>query len=88
MKTAISIPDKLFFSAEVIAKKLGIPRSQLFAKALEEFILNHSTEKITTKLNEVYEKESAKTKTKTKTESVGSRISVISLRKFLKDDSW
>ncbi|WP_000844759.1 ribbon-helix-helix domain-containing protein, partial [Leptospira interrogans] len=50
MKTAISIPDELFRAAEKIAKKLGIPRSQLFAKALEEFIQSHSKESVTEKL--------------------------------------
>ncbi|TGN17388.1 ChpI protein [Leptospira idonii] len=53
MKTAISIPDDLFILAEKTAKKLGIPRSQLFAKALEEFIQNHSKDYITARLNQV-----------------------------------
>ena len=51
MKTAISIPDELFVSAEKMAKKLGIPRSRLFTRAIEEFLENHSKEKITKKLN-------------------------------------
>jgi len=38
MKTAISIPDELFTLAEITAKKLGIPRSQLFTRPLVEFI--------------------------------------------------
>jgi hypothetical protein len=82
MKTAISIPDDLFFSAENTAKKLGIPRSQLFAKALEEFIQNHSKVKITDKLNEVY------TNSVNKYDSSISNVSVANLRKSLKNDSW
>ncbi len=82
MKTAISIPDELFLSAENTAKKLGIPRSQLFAKALEEFIQNHSKEKITEKLNEVYSNNG------NKIESTISNISVSNLRKSLQNDSW
>ena len=56
MKTTISIPDELFTLAEITAKKLGIPRSQLFARALEEFIENHSNQSITEKLNKVIHK--------------------------------
>ena len=44
MKTAVSIPDVLFDTAERTAQQLGIPRSQLFARALEEFIKNHQKE--------------------------------------------
>jgi len=54
MKTAVSIPDKIFRKAERIARKLGIPRSQVFARALEEFIGNYERKGITEKLNELY----------------------------------
>ncbi len=82
MKTAISIPDDLFYNAENTARELGIPRSQLFAKALEEFIQNHSKVKITEKLNEVY------TNSVNKNESSISNVSLLKLRKSLKNDSW
>ena len=49
MKTAISLPDTLYEDAEKTAKSMGIPRSQLFAKALEEFINHHKKESITEK---------------------------------------
>ncbi|EJO77698.1 ribbon-helix-helix domain-containing protein [Leptospira interrogans] len=82
MKTAISIPDELFKAAEKIAKKLGIPRSQLFAKALEEFIQSHSKESVTEKLNKIYSNKSKETKNNI------TDLSVESLRKSLKNDSW
>ena len=41
--------------AEKIAESMGIPRSQLFAKALEEFIKNHKKEAITDRLNALYD---------------------------------
>ncbi|RHX89537.1 ChpI protein [Leptospira yasudae] len=82
MKTAISIPDELFKTAEKTAKKLGIPRSQLFAKALEEFIKSHSKESITEKLNKVYSSKSKETKNNI------TDLSIESLRKSLKNDSW
>jgi metal-responsive CopG/Arc/MetJ family transcriptional regulator len=40
MKTAISLPDSLYKAAEKTAKAMAIPRSRLFAIALEEFLLS------------------------------------------------
>ena len=54
MKTAISIPDKIFKSADNIAHKMGISRSELYTKAIEEYIKDLSAEQITEKLNEIY----------------------------------
>ena len=54
MKTAISLPDSLFQSAERTAARLGIPRSQLVARALEEFIQHHQSDQVTERLNAVY----------------------------------
>jgi len=56
MKTAISLPDRLFYEAEKTAQSMGIPRSQLFARALAEFIDHHRKDNITERLNEVYSK--------------------------------
>lgn len=83
MKTAISIPDHLYKKAEKTAKAMGIPRSQLFAKALEEFINHHEKEKTTEKLNAIY--------TKTTTPSDFSHIATASLdsiRELTKNDAW
>lgn len=54
MKTAISIPDDIFEEAERTAKKLGVSRSELYAKAVRDFVERYRCEGITQKLNEVY----------------------------------
>lgn len=54
MKTAISIPDDLFRAAEAAAKRLGISRSRLYAKAVESYLKRHGAKGITEILNEVY----------------------------------
>ena len=54
MKTAISIPDPIFNEAEGLAHRLGMSRSQLYAKAVEEYTKLRNTENITEKLNELY----------------------------------
>lgn len=59
MKTAISIPDPLFQSAEALARQLGVSRSELYAKAVEAYISRYDEAAITDRLNEIYAKESA-----------------------------
>ena len=54
MKTAISIPDQIFNDAEGLAIRLGISRSQLYAKAVAEYTKLRKTENITEILNKVY----------------------------------
>lgn len=38
MKTAISIPDEVFKHAERVAKRLGVSRSELFTRAMREYL--------------------------------------------------
>jgi metal-responsive CopG/Arc/MetJ family transcriptional regulator len=54
MKTAISIPDPLFASADSLARKLGVSRSRLYATALAEYLAKHQAAKVTERLNAVY----------------------------------
>ena len=54
MKTAISLPDALFQSAEALAHRLGVSRSELFANAVAEFIAQHDDTRLTERLNAVY----------------------------------
>jgi hypothetical protein len=54
MKTAISIPDRVFESAEKLAARLGVSRSQLYARALANFVEKHREDLITSRLNEIY----------------------------------
>jgi metal-responsive CopG/Arc/MetJ family transcriptional regulator len=57
MKTAISLSDALFHSADSLARRLGMSRSRLFATAVEEYVAKHRAEKITERLNSVYSPE-------------------------------
>ncbi len=54
MKTAISIPDKLFIAADNYAKNLGVSRSHLYARAVANFLDQQSTNHITQQLNDIY----------------------------------
>ena len=42
MKTAISLPDALFEDAERVAERLGLSRSELYARAIASFVREHS----------------------------------------------
>lgn len=54
MKTAISIPDDLFAEAESVAKRLGLSRSEMFARAVRAFIQHNRGEGVTERLNRLY----------------------------------
>ena len=54
MKTAVSLPDKVYFEAEEAARNLGISRSALYLNALTEYLRKNNRKNITQKLNEVY----------------------------------
>lgn len=56
MKTAISIPDPLFQAGEALAKRLGLSRSELYARALQALLAAHDKPDITDALNQVYGK--------------------------------
>ncbi|MBZ5729096.1 MAG: ribbon-helix-helix protein, CopG family [Acidobacteriia bacterium] len=47
MKTAISIPDDLFRSAEWLARRTGKSRSRLFSDAVREYLARHVDEEVT-----------------------------------------
>jgi metal-responsive CopG/Arc/MetJ family transcriptional regulator len=55
MKTAISLPDSLFRQAELVAKRLGLSRSELYRRALRAFLERHNDQVVTEILDEVYE---------------------------------
>ena len=54
MKTAISIPDPVFQSAEELAARLGISRSELYCRALRELLDREDRSAITAQLDAVH----------------------------------
>ena len=55
MKTAISIPDRLFEAADRLARRLGISRSELYSKAVSQFIDENHSQGVRERLDAVYE---------------------------------
>ncbi len=54
VKTAISLDESLFREAEDWAGKFGVSRSQLFARAVEEYVRRHENEELVRRLNEAH----------------------------------
>jgi metal-responsive CopG/Arc/MetJ family transcriptional regulator len=53
MKTAVSIPDEVFEEAERLASELKTSRSQLYSRALQEFVARHAPDRMTEAMNRV-----------------------------------
>ncbi|MCL4206764.1 MAG: hypothetical protein KJ000_30130 [Pirellulaceae bacterium] len=53
MKTAISIPDDVFEEAERLADRLQTSRSQLYTRALAEFVARHDDDRVQAAMNAV-----------------------------------
>ena len=54
IKTAISLPEPLFNRAESVARELQISRSQLVAKALDEFMKRFERQALIEAINRAY----------------------------------
>ncbi len=54
MKTAISIPNETFDAAEHFASSTGMSRSELYSKAVLEYLNKYKYLDITDTLNKVY----------------------------------
>lgn len=53
MKVAVSIPDEVFAEAEALSKRLKTSRSEMYSRALGEFIGHHAPERVTNLMNKV-----------------------------------
>jgi metal-responsive CopG/Arc/MetJ family transcriptional regulator len=53
MKTAVSIPDEVFEKAERLARRLKKSRSELFSRALAEYVARHAPDHVTEAINQV-----------------------------------
>ena len=53
MKIIVTIPASLFHTAESLARRLGMSKSQFFREALEAYISAHDGEKIREALDDV-----------------------------------
>ncbi len=79
MKTAISIPDNIYESAEKLANRLGQSRSQLYTKAITSYVKKEQNTNVTDKLNEVYGSENS---------SIDPVLQNLQTQSLLKNNPW
>ena len=53
MKTAISVPDALYYEADRFARRRAMSRSELYTRAVEAYL--RQEERVTEELNAVFE---------------------------------
>ncbi len=53
MKTAISLPDEVFENAERLASRLKVSRSELYARALQDYVRRHAPDAVTEAYDQV-----------------------------------
>lgn len=53
MKTAVSVPDDVYASAERLARREHRSRSEVYSAALREYVARHSPDEITEALDRV-----------------------------------
>ena len=78
MKVAVSIPDAIFAEAEALSKRLKRSRSEIYSRALGEFIGHHAPDRVTALMNEVVKE-------------IGSErndFSRVAVRRILKKSEW
>lgn len=53
MKTAVSIPREVFEEGERLARRLKKSRSELYSKALAEYVARHAADRVTEAMDRV-----------------------------------
>jgi len=77
MKTAISIPNDIYYSADQLARRLGMSRSELYSKAVSTYISTHKNEAVTEALDKIYAEE---------TSQIDSAINMMQLKSLPKEE--
>lgn len=54
MKTAVSIPDDVFYAAEELSRRLGLSRSELYTKAVAAFLEHQRATGVKEALDAIY----------------------------------
>lgn len=55
MKTAVSIPDAIFEEAERLARRVKRSRSELYSRALADYLARHSVDRVTEAMDRTLE---------------------------------
>lgn len=81
MKVAVSIPDEVFEETESLAKRLKASRSEIYSRALTEFLGRHVPERLTELMDLVVREAGAE-------EPDVFRVRLLGARQVLKRTDW
>lgn len=81
VKTAISIQDGLFKKVDATARQMGVPRSQVFVMAVQEFLERRANRQMLEKINAAYEDDS-------QTEERGHADRMKQVHRQVVEDQW
>jgi metal-responsive CopG/Arc/MetJ family transcriptional regulator len=79
MKTAISLPDRIFREAERQARRMGKSRSEFYAQAVSEYLARHSPDAVPAAMNQVCDRVNQQEE---------GRFTQAAARRILKRASW
>ncbi len=51
MKIAVSVPDEVFREAEQLARRMKCSRSEVYSRALAEYVARHAVDRVTEAMN-------------------------------------
>jgi len=51
MKIAVSVPDEVFEEAEQLARRMKRSRSEVYSRALAEYVARHAPDRVTEAMN-------------------------------------
>ncbi len=87
MKTAVSVPDRLFRAAEQHARRARKSRSRLYADALAEYLARHAPDEVTEAMNRVVDEVAASADTAGDTAGDAAFVAAAA-RRVLERSAW
>jgi len=83
MKTAVSIPDAIFEEAERLARRVKRSRSELYSRALADYLARHSGDRVTEAMDRTLEAVEGGAGT-----STADRFTATASRRILQRTEW
>jgi predicted transcriptional regulator len=78
MKTAISVPDDVFHEAERLARRLKRSRSDVYSRAVSEYVARHGPDRVTEAMDQAVAEAG----------EAGDDFAVIASRRVLRRSRW
>jgi predicted transcriptional regulator len=88
MKTTVSLPDDIFRSAEKLAAQLEISRSELYGRALGEYVARHAPAEVTEALDRLVDELAGESHGRSVRRGPDSAFAARAARRLLRPCEW